>query len=106
MHADLVGPRHIEEHAPEPIVGDICDEIGDIAEPGAGEGRRDCIPAEGDGIILRDRLVVAVRNGIAEQSYIDIGVADEQSLHASLPVRAKKTTQGGRKFTALMPCPR
>ncbi len=86
MNADLVGPRHVEEHAPKPIVGDICDEIGDMAELGAGERGRDRIAAEGDSIILRHCLIVAGWNGIAEQSYIDIGVADEQSLHASLPV--------------------
>src|ERR1700742_2484852 len=95
VYADLIGTRHVEEHAAQPIVRDIGDEFGGVAKLGAGEGRRDRVAAEGDGIILRNRLVVTVRDGIAEQGDVDVGVSDEQSLHASLPFCVTKTTLTG-----------
>src|SRR5579863_1392146 len=41
MYGDIVGARHVEKHAAEPIVGDGRDEVRGEAELGAGESGSD-----------------------------------------------------------------
>src|SRR5580658_7677615 len=82
MDRDRIFGRHVEEHAAEPIVGERGDEIGNDAELGAGKGRGYRIAAEGDGIIMRDRLLVAGRHGFGADRHVDISLADEESIHA------------------------
>src|ERR687893_122009 len=66
MDRDAVGRGHVDEHAPE---------------PGAGEGRRDRVAAEGDRVVAGHRLLVAGRQGVGEEGNVDVGLADEESLH-------------------------
>ena len=81
---DAVGRRHVHEHAPEPIVGDLGQEVRGDAELGAGEGRRDRVATEGDRVIARHRLLVAGRDVVGEEGDVDVGLADEESLHRCL----------------------
>src|SRR5215213_1852983 len=81
MDRDAVGRRHVDEHAPEPVVGDLGQEVRRDPELGAGEGRRDRVAAEGDRVIAGHRLLVAGRQGVGEEGNVNVGLADEESLH-------------------------
>ena len=81
MDRDAVFRRHVDEHAPEPVVGDLGEEVGRDAELRAAEGRGDRVAAEGDGVVLGDGLLVAGRDLIREEGDVDIGLADEERFH-------------------------
>ena len=81
MKRNAVFRRHVDEHAAKIIVRDGGQKIGRDAELGAGKGRRDRVAAERDGIIPRDGLVVPGRNLIRQEGHVDIGLANEKSIH-------------------------
>src|SRR5690606_31973280 len=82
MHGNPVFRSHVDEHAAEPVVRNRREKVRHDTELGAGEGGGDGIAAEGDGVVPSDRLLVAGRNFIREEGYVDIGLADEECLHA------------------------
>src|SRR5207302_11469280 len=73
--------RHVQEHAPQPIVGNGGQEIGLDAKPRAAKSRRNGIAAEGYSIIACDVLFVAGRNSVGQERDVNIGLADEQGVH-------------------------
>src|SRR3954452_7026056 len=72
---------HVDEHAPEPVVGNRGQQIGPQPKLGAAECRRHRVAAERDGIIPSNRLLVTGRQRIREKGDIDISLADEKSFH-------------------------
>jgi hypothetical protein len=81
MDRDAVLRRHVDEHAPEPVVGDLGEEVRRDPELGAGESRRDGVAAKRDRVFLGDRLLVAGRDLVRQEGDVDIGLADEQGFH-------------------------
>jgi hypothetical protein len=81
MQGDAVFRGHVDKHPPEPIVGDRGQQIGRQSELGATKGSRYGIAAEGNGIIARHRFLIARRQDVGEEGDVDIGLADEKSLH-------------------------
>src|SRR5215208_8256897 len=76
--------RHIDEHASEPVVSNRSEQIGRDPELGAAECGRHRIAAKRNGVIARNLLLVAGRNLLREECYVDIGLTDKERLHADL----------------------
>jgi hypothetical protein len=81
MHRNAVLCRHVEEHARKPVVGERSHQVRDHAELGAAERRRNRVAAEAHRVVARDRLVVAVRNGVDQKRDVDVALADEECVH-------------------------
>src|SRR3954464_6205434 len=72
---------HVDEHAPEPVVGNRGQQIGPQPKLGAAECCRHRVAAERDGIIPSNCLLVTGWQRIREKGDIDISLADEKSFH-------------------------
>src|SRR5258705_13716342 len=89
MTGNAVFRRHVDEHAAEPIIGRRGDEVRRNPELRAAECSRDRVAAKGNRIIACDGLVVAGRNLIDYESYIDVALTDKECLHFHLPAVAQ-----------------
>jgi len=69
----------------EPVVGHRGEQIRDVAQLGAGEGGGDGVAAEGHSVVAGDGLVVALRHAVGEKGHIDIGLTNEERVHAECP---------------------
>ena len=78
---DAVFRRHVDEHAPEPVVGERRQQVGRNAELGAAERGCDRVAAERDRIVARHRLLVAGRQTRRPEGDVDIGLPDEERVH-------------------------
>ena len=85
VDAQAIGRRHIQEHVREPVPRDGDQQIGRLAELGAGEGSGRGIAAKGHRIVLGDGLFVAVGQGVGDHADVDIGVTDEQRVQVFAP---------------------
>jgi hypothetical protein len=82
MHRQRVLRCHVEEHAREPVVGERGQEIGRNPKLGTAECCRNRVAAEADGVVLRHGLLVAGREMVGQEGPVDVGLADEERLHA------------------------
>jgi len=78
MHRDSVFRRHVNEHAPEPVVRDRRHQVRRHPELGAAECRRHRVAAEGDGIVASHRLLVAGRKLVGQESDVDVALSDKE----------------------------
>jgi hypothetical protein len=72
MDGNPIFRRHTQEHAPEPIVRERGQEIGNNGKLGTTEGRRDGVTSERDRVIRCNVLLVA--DAVAELVGIECGV--------------------------------
>ena len=82
MDRDPVLRAHVLKHAPQPVIGDGGDQVRHDPELGAAKRRGDRVAAEGDRIGRRDVLFVAGRHVVGNEGHVDVGLSDEESLHA------------------------
>ena len=81
VQRDRVFRAHVQEHAPQPVIGHGGDQVGHDAELGAAERRRDRVAAERDRVVGGNVLFVAGRHVVGDEDDVDIGLSDEESLH-------------------------
>ena len=84
MDGDLIFRGHVEKHAAQPVVGERGQEIRHMAQLGAGEGGGEGVAAEGNRIVLGDRLLVPLGHFIRDQGHVDIGLANEERFHGMI----------------------
>src|ERR1700744_2020490 len=82
MDRDSVLRAHVLKHAAEPVMGDSGDQVRHDAELGATECSGDGVAAERDRIGRGNMLLIAGRHVVGNEGYIDIGLSDEECLHA------------------------
>ena len=73
--------RHVDEHAPEPVVRHRGHQVRRDAELGAAERGRDRVAAERHRVVARDGLRVAGRHFVGQEGDVDVALADEECLH-------------------------
>jgi hypothetical protein len=86
MDRNRIFRRHVDEHAPEPVVRHRGDQVRGDPELGAAERGRDGVAAERHRIVARHGLVVAGRKRVGQEGNVDIALADKERLHCAYPL--------------------
>ena len=78
VHGDSIFRRHVDEHAPEPVICDRGHQVRCHPQFGAAKSCGHRIAAEGDGVVTSHGLFIAGGELVGQESDIDVALSDKE----------------------------